>query len=113
MITYIFSPLAGHTPPPQEDIELKPNPVYGVSTSEEICSTRVMYYEAMGLVFRGINNIMSSPIDHTPPQEDIELKPNPVYGVSTSEEICSIRVMYYEAMGLVDRGISTILCNLP
>jgi len=41
---------------------------------------------------------MSSPIDHTPSQEDIELKPNPVYGVSTSEEICVVLVMYPEAI---------------
>ena len=34
--------------------------------------------------------IMSSPAGHTSPQEDFELKPKPVYGISTGEEICAV-----------------------
>ena len=56
---------------------------------------------------------MSSPIDHTPPQEDIELKPNPGYGVSTSEEICVVLVMYPEAIAAMSSVSGYVISYRP
>jgi len=68
------------------------------------------------LIIKIALHVFRSPTDHTPPQEDIGLKPNPVYGLSTGEKICAVSVMYYEAMCLAAMGINVydyvLLCRL-
>ena len=72
---------------PQEDLELKPNPVYGISTSEEICAVFVMHCAAMDWALQPeVSVIMFCSADHTPPPEHIELNPNPGYGIAVQQE---------------------------
>ena len=78
VVSYLFitSSLTGH-PPPHEDIDLKPNPVYGVAGSG-------MYYCLAGIGLRWRSWILChiSLTDQPSPHEDIDLQPNPVYGIS-------------------------------
>ena len=81
VVSYLFitSSFTDH-PPPQEDIDLQPNPVYGVAGSG-------MCYSLAGMVSGEGHRyplIIISLTDHPPPQEDIDLQPNPVYGVAGS-----------------------------
>ena len=79
VVSYLFitSSLTDH-PPPQEDIDLKPNPVYGIAGSG-------MYYSLAGMVSgEGHRYSLISLTDYPPLQEDIDLQPNPVYGVAGS-----------------------------
>jgi len=71
----------GHTHPPQEDIKLKPNPVYGVSTGEEMCCISLTMKP--WALQPEASAIMSSPTDQAPP---IDLKPNSGYGISVPQE---------------------------
>ena len=73
---FITSSLTGH-PPPQEDIDLKPNLVYGVSGSG-------MYYSLVGKGLRGEGHAWIT--DQPSSQGDVVLQPNPVYGVGAPQE---------------------------
>ena len=80
MYLFITSSLTDHSPP-QEDIDLKPNPVYGVAGSG-------MYYSLVGKGLRGEGHgyCVISLTDQPSSQGDVVLQPNPVYGVAAPQE---------------------------
>jgi len=80
---------------------------------QDTCFKRSVHLYA--LIIKIALHVFRSPTDHTLPQEDIGLKPNPVYGLFTGEKICAVSVMCHEAMHLAAIGVNVydyvLLCR--